>query len=162
MYRSLMNILYYGQSSNNCPYLQVYLSNCKKILCTCCSDYVLYSPMGGNWHSNVLLSPLVTLCFGCLLSLNIVRVCAKSLQSCLTLCDPMGCIASQTPLSMGFSRQECWSGLPCPSPGDLPDSQIKLSFPIFCITGKLFTTEPPVKPLNRINYLNHYMLSQRV
>ena len=30
-------------------------------------------------------------------------------------------VAHQSPLSMGFSRQEYWSGLPCPSPGDLPD-----------------------------------------
>ena len=30
-------------------------------------------------------------------------------------------VARQTPLSMGFSRQECWSGLPCPPPGDLPN-----------------------------------------
>ena len=38
-------------------------------------------------------------------------------QSCLTLCDPMNCQAS---LPMEFSRQEYWSGLPFPSPGDLP------------------------------------------
>ena len=34
-------------------------------------------------------------------------------------------IAHQAPLSMGFSRQECWSGLPGPPPGDLPDSGIE-------------------------------------
>ena len=34
-------------------------------------------------------------------------------------------VAHQAPLSMGSSRQECWSGLPCPSPGDLPDPGIK-------------------------------------
>ena len=39
-------------------------------------------------------------------------------QSCLTLCNPMSC---QAPLSMGFPRQEHWSGLPCPPPGDLPN-----------------------------------------
>ena len=50
---------------------------------------------------------------------------AKSLQSNLTLCNPMDCVAYQAPLSMGFSRQEYWSGLPCPSPGDLPNSGIK-------------------------------------
>ena len=43
-----------------------------------------------------------------------VCVCAQSLQLCPTLCKPMD------PLPMGFSRQEYWSGLPCPSPGDLP------------------------------------------
>ena len=38
-------------------------------------------------------------------------------------------IAYQAPLSMGFSRQEYWSGLPCPSPGDLPDPRIKPGSP---------------------------------
>ena len=47
--------------------------------------------------------------------------CAKSLQSCWTL-DYVAC---QAPLSIGFSRQEYWSGLPCPPPGDLPDPGIK-------------------------------------
>ena len=47
-----------------------------------------------------------------------VRACLTP-QSCLTLCDPMD-YSHHAPLSMGFSRQEYWSGLPCPSPGDLP------------------------------------------
>ena len=46
-------------------------------------------------------------------------------QSCLTLCNPMDCIAHQAPLFTGFSRQEYWSGLPFPSPGDLPDPGIE-------------------------------------
>ena len=37
-------------------------------------------------------------------------------QSCLTLCDPMDCVAHQVPLSMGLSRQEYWNGLSVPSP----------------------------------------------
>ena len=49
---------------------------------------------------------------------------AKLLQSCPTLCNPMDC-ALQAPLSMGFSRQEYWSGLPCPPPGDLPNPGIE-------------------------------------
>ena len=44
-------------------------------------------------------------------------------QPCQTLCDPMDC--SQAPLSTGFSRQEYWSGLPFPSPGDLSDPGIE-------------------------------------
>ena len=40
-------------------------------------------------------------------------------------------VASQAPLSMGFSRQEHWSGLPFPSPGDLPDPGIKPESPAF-------------------------------
>ena len=50
-------------------------------------------------------------------------------------------IACQAPLSMGFSRQEYWSGLPCPSPGDLPDPGIEptsLRSPL--LAGGFFTT----------------------
>ena len=49
------------------------------------------------------------------------RVCA---QSCLTLCNPWT-VARQAPLFMGFSRQEYWSGLPRPPPGDFPNPGIK-------------------------------------
>ena len=50
-----------------------------------------------------------------------VHVCVCSVtKSCPTLCDPMDNIACQAPLSMGFPRQEYWSGLPFPSSGDLP------------------------------------------
>ena len=38
---------------------------------------------------------------------------------------PHGLVAYQAPLSVGFSRQECWNGLPFPSPGDLPDPGIE-------------------------------------
>ena len=48
----------------------------------------------------------------------------KLLPSCLTLCNPMT-EACQAPLSMGFSRQDHWSGLPCPPPGDRPNLGIK-------------------------------------
>ena len=47
-------------------------------------------------------------------------------QSCPTLCDP---IAYQAPLSMGFSRQEYWNGLPFPSPGDLPNPGLEPGSP---------------------------------
>ena len=47
------------------------------------------------------------------------RVCAKSLQLCSALHNPMT-IAHQAPLSLGFSRQEYWSGLPRLPPGDFP------------------------------------------
>jgi len=46
---------------------------------------------------------------------------------CPTLGTP-GTVARQAPLSMGFCRQEYWSGLPFPPPGDLPDLGIKPSF----------------------------------
>ena len=47
------------------------------------------------------------------------------------------------PLSTGFPRQEYWSGLPFPPPGDLPDPGIKPSSPE--LVGRFFTTEPPAK-----------------
>ena len=45
-------------------------------------------------------------------------------QSCLTLCNPVGC-SHQVPLSVGFSRQEYWSGLPFPTPRNVPDPQME-------------------------------------
>ena len=50
-------------------------------------------------------------------------------QLCLRLCATPQTVARQAPLSMGFSRQECWSGLPFPSPEDLPDPGIKPGSP---------------------------------
>ena len=67
------------------------------------------------------------------------RVCA---QSCLTLCDPWT-LACQAPLSMGFPRQEHWTGLPFPSSGDLLNPGIKPTSPV--LAGGFFTIEPPRK-----------------
>ena len=59
---------------------------------------------------------------------NMLSAAAKSLQLCPTLCDPIDGLL-QAPLSLGFSRQEQWSGLPFPSPEDLPNPGIKPRFP---------------------------------
>ena len=48
---------------------------------------------------------------------------------------------------MGFSRQEYWSGLPFPSPGDLPDPGIELGSPAF--QADALTSEPPGKPFSK-------------
>ena len=54
---------------------------------------------------------------------------------------PVTLSAHQAPLPMGSSRQECWSGLPDPPPGDLPDPEIKLaSFMSPALAGGFFTT----------------------
>ena len=68
--------------------------------------------------------------------------CDLVTQSRLTL-PP--CVAHQAPLSMGFSRQEYWSGLPFPSPGDLLDPGIESRSP--ALQGDALTSEPPEKPL---------------
>ena len=54
---------------------------------------------------------------------HIQCVCAKSLQSCPTVTS--WTVVRQVPLSIGFSRQEYWSGLPFPPPGDLPDPGVE-------------------------------------
>ena len=53
-------------------------------------------------------------------------------------------VAHQAALSVGFSRQAHWSGLPFPTPGDLPDLGIKLKYP--ALAGGFFSTVPPGKP----------------
>ena len=50
----------------------------------------------------------------------------------------------QAPLPTGFSRQEYWSGLPCPPPGDLSDPGMEPASP--ALADGFFTTEPPGKP----------------
>ena len=65
---------------------------------------------------------------------------AKSIQSCLTLWDPVDC-ALQAPPSTGFSRQEYWSGLPYPPPGDLPNQGIEhASLMSPALAGRFFAT----------------------
>ena len=67
---------------------------------------------------------------------------AKSLQSCLTLCDPMDNMQpARLPYPWRFSRQEYWSGLPCPPRGDLPNPGIKpMSLMPPELTSGFFTT----------------------
>ena len=56
---------------------------------------------------------------------------------------PWTVVDRQTPLSMAFFRQEYWSALPFPPPGDLPDSEAKPASPASSpLAGRLFTTEP--------------------
>ena len=64
--------------------------------------------------------------------------------SCVRLFVTPWTVAHQAPLSMEFSRQEYWSGLPFPSPGDLLGPGIKP--PSLVLAGRFFTTEPPGKP----------------
>jgi len=54
-------------------------------------------------------------------------------------------VAHQAPLSIGFSRQEYWSGLSFPSPGDLPNLGIEPSSLASCIGRRVLYTEPPGK-----------------
>ena len=63
-------------------------------------------------------------------------------------------VACQAPLSMQFSRQEYWSSLPFPTPGDLPDPGVKPTSPASpAFAGEFFTTEHSGKP-TKGTYLN--------
>ena len=76
------------------------------------------------------------------MSVRAQSVCAVlSHFSCVQLSATPWTVARQAPLSMGFSRQEYWSGLPCPPSGALPDPGIEtvsLKFP--ALAGGFFTT----------------------
>ena len=111
----------------------------------------------------------VLLCFSCSMwpwqhvyyisGLMRAFVCAKLLQSCTTLCDLIT-IAQLAPLSMRFSRQEYWSGLPCPLPRIFLIQELNLS--LLCLlhwqAGSL-TLVPPGKPLPPVTppFLGEYI-----
>ena len=71
--------------------------------------------------------------------------CCCLVAHCVQLSATPWTIARQSPLSMGFPRQENWSGLPSLLPGNLPNPGIEPRYP--ALTGKFFTTEPPGEPL---------------
>ena len=79
-----------------------------------------------NFHGRVFLLP-----WSC---------CCLVTESCPSLCDPM-----DDPSGHGFSRQEYWSGLPFPSPGDFPDPEIEPASP--ALAGGFFPIEPPGNPI---------------
>jgi len=72
-----------------------------------------------------------------------VKVKVK-LLSRIRLFATLWTVSYQASLSMGFSKQEYWSGLPFPSPGDLPDPGIEPESPT--LEADALTSEPPGKP----------------
>ena len=86
----------------------------------------------------------------------------ECLSECSVVSDslwPTRTIALQAPLSMGFSRQDCWSGLPFPSPGDLPRPRDRTHISCVSWTADRFcTTAPTGKPMDTI--CQHLLLTQ--
>ena len=85
-----------------------------------------------------------------------VRICVcmhAHVLSCFShiqFCATSWTVACQASLSMGFSRQECWDGLQCPPPGDLPNPGIEptsLTYP--ALAGRFFTTSATWEALQR-------------
>ena len=81
-----------------------------------------------------------------------MKVKVKSLSRIRLFATPWT-LAYQAPPSMGFSRQEYWSGLPFPSPGDLPDPGIEPGSPAF--QADTLTSEPPGKSSTHDYWKNH-------
>ena len=75
-------------------------------------------------------------------------ICVQSL-SLIQLSGTLWTVAHQAPLSMGFSRQRYWSGLPFPPPGDLHPG-IKPESPVSpALAGRFFTTELPLSAIQK-------------
>ena len=84
-----------------------------------------------------------------------------SFLSCVQLFATPWTVTHQVPLPMGFSRQEYRSGLPCPSPGDLPDSGIKpLSLTTPALASGFFTTRATWEAQMRDSYLKEQVLKR--
>ena len=94
--------------------------------------------------NSIFLTPFIVFCWIFLYSLSLTCICCLVAKLCPTLFANLWTVAHQASLSMGFSRQECWSGLSFPSLGDLPHPQVKPTS--LTLAGGLFTTEPPGKP----------------
>ena len=73
-------------------------------------------------------------------------MCSVLMCSCSVVSDSATpwAVAHQAPLSVGFLRQEYWSFLPFPPPGDLSDPEIEHASP--ALAGRFFTSEPSGKP----------------
>ena len=90
---------------------------------------------------------------------NRMHACMLSCFSHVQLFGTPWTVAWHSPLSIGLSSQEYWSGLPCPPPGNLPNPRIK---PILCLlhwrTGSL-PLVPPGKPVNRTEHRSKLSIS---
>ena len=100
---------YYSLSSKKKTFITLVINLVQVYKCCIASMLYNLTPSEGGNHVHVCL------------------MCVLVTHSCPTLCDPMGC--SPLGSSMEFSRQDYWSGLPFPSPGDLTDPEIKPWFP---------------------------------
>ena len=96
------------------------------------------------WLSHFSVELVQACCLGDLTPTQLnFGVCVYESLSCIRLFVTPWAVAHQAPLSLGFSRQEYWSGLPFPSPRDLPDTGITPGFPELQVDS--LPSEPPVK-----------------
>ena len=97
-------------------------------------------------------SPVITSQYYIMLEICKCGCAMLSCSVCIQLFATPWTVAHQAPLSMGFSWQEYWSGLPCPPPGDLPNPGIKPKSPT--LQADSLPPEPPGKQLKVCHDLN--------
>ena len=110
-------------------------------------------------------SQVIKVCENCISQMGLPTLLGHPRYSCLLLlltcvsrsvvtkCDPRDCSHQRAPLFMGFSRQEYWSGLPFPSPGDLPDLGMELESPT--MQADSLPSDSPEKPYIFSKQLKH-------
>ena len=108
----------------------------------------IYSDIGSKWSKKMK---------SFILLLDYLDFCCSVSKLCQTLLLIPQAVAYQAPLSMGIPRQKYWSGLPFPSPEDLPNPRIEPMF--LALAGRFFTTESPEKHLLQLGLVNSELLS---
>ena len=108
----------------------VLLSTGWNSICFTLVPWILFEKLNHYWKNNHFPVYSVWLLFSC-------QVVSDSFATPCT-------VAHQAPLSMGFARQEYWTGLPFSSPGNFPYPGMEPWSP--ALAGRFFTTEPPGKP----------------
>ena len=102
-----------------------------------------YQQVRNHWTSEFTKGPVPRYQYK-LVNISKYIIPACSVTSVMSLCVTLWTAACQAPLSMGFSRQERWSGLPCFLPGNFPDPGIGFMSPVLQVDS--LPTEPPGKP----------------
>ena len=98
-----------------------------------------------SWHPPTSVD-VITSDRGCMWACQVTSVVSNSSRSC-----GLWTVAWLPPLSIGFSRPGCWSGLPCPLPGDLPDPEIEPESPV---APALQTDSLPLRQWGRLTVGN--------
>ena len=99
-------------------------------------------PSPPSWRPQLIYVKSLQICLFWTLHVNEIISCACVLScfSCVRFFVTPWTVACQVPLSMGFSRQEYWSRLPCPLPGDLPDPGMKPPSLVALASGVFITS----------------------
>ena len=147
-----------GQTGSNCSYQLKWCVATKVTWPSRFKTSHLKAPMGA-WNAilKMIMSDVIMI-MKYHSNLTSVQHFAGGVAMCVCMCSIVKLcqlfatpwtVALQAPLSMGFSRQEYWGGLPFPPPGDLPSPGIEPVSPAAPIlSGRFSTTEPPGKPWN--------------